>query len=226
MAVAHSVWSFLTWPCQSDVLIRMMLSGSWLSDTRMWFSWSYTVFLGICDRREEMKTCSSRWRSSNFCGFSFQRIKKQTGRWAIFRPAVFLLPTCRWQRVSRERSLSKLLALSFCGLLGWRSFNDVLRPRLPANLGSCLCVKEPEGGGKTGRRNGAKKKWEKKNNECTQPALALRKHRCSKIFQHLLDEMMRDSVLVILPLGGNLSRNVSMLSISSSVVGVTASGCS
>lgn len=45
-------------------------------------------------------------------------------------------------------------------------------------------------------------------------------------FQYLLDEMMRDSVLVILPLGGSLSRNVSMLSISSSVVGVTASGCS
>lgn len=38
---------FLTWPCQSDVLTRMMLSGRWLSDTRMWLSWSYTVFLGI-----------------------------------------------------------------------------------------------------------------------------------------------------------------------------------
>lgn len=38
--------------------------------------------------------------------------------------------------------------------------------------------------------------------------------------------MIRDSVLVILPLGGNLSKNVSMLSISSSVVGVTDSGCS
>lgn len=38
--------------------------------------------------------------------------------------------------------------------------------------------------------------------------------------------MIRDSVLVILPLGGSLSKNVSMLSISSSVVGVTASGCS
>ncbi len=43
---------------------------------------------------------------------------------------------------------------------------------------------------------------------------------------YLLDEMIRDSVLVILPLGGSLSKNVSMLSISSSVVGVTASGCS
>lgn len=37
-----------TCPCQSDVLTRMMCSGSWSSETRMWFSWSYTVFLGIC----------------------------------------------------------------------------------------------------------------------------------------------------------------------------------
>lgn len=53
-----------------------------------------------------------------------------------------------------------------------------------------------------------------------------KKQANGNIFQYLLDEMMRDSVLVILPLGGSLSRNVSMLSISSSVVGVTASGCS
>lgn len=53
-----------------------------------------------------------------------------------------------------------------------------------------------------------------------------KKRAKGNIFQYLLDEMMRDSVLVILPLGGSLSRNVSMLSISSSVVGVTASGCS
>lgn len=45
--VRPHVLVFLTWPCQSDVLMRMMLSGRWLSDTRMWFSWSYTVFLGI-----------------------------------------------------------------------------------------------------------------------------------------------------------------------------------
>lgn len=43
-------------------------------------------------------------------------------------------------------------------------------------------------------------------------------------FLYRLDAMIRDSVLVILPLGGSLSKNVSMLSISSSVVGVTASG--
>ena len=37
---------------------------------------------------------------------------------------------------------------------------------------------------------------------------------------------MSDSVFVILPIGGSLSRNMSMLSISSSVVGVTTPGCS
>lgn len=29
----------------------MMFSGSWSSEMRMWFSWSYTVFLGICRHR-------------------------------------------------------------------------------------------------------------------------------------------------------------------------------
>lgn len=56
----------------------------------------------------------------------------------------FSPPTCRWQRVSRDRSLSRLLALSLCGLLGWRSFSDVLLPRLPANFGSCLKKKTEE----------------------------------------------------------------------------------
>lgn len=51
-------------------------------------------------------------------------------------------PACRWQRVSRDRSLSRLLALSFWGLLGCRSFRDVLLPRLPANFGSCLKMKQ------------------------------------------------------------------------------------
>lgn len=40
-----------TCPCQSAVLTRMIFSGSWSSETRMWFSWSYTVFLGICRHR-------------------------------------------------------------------------------------------------------------------------------------------------------------------------------
>lgn len=37
-----------TWPCQSVVFTRMTFSGRAASDTRIWFSWSYTTFLGIC----------------------------------------------------------------------------------------------------------------------------------------------------------------------------------
>lgn len=51
-------------------------------------------------------------------------------------------PACRWQLVSRDRSLSRLLARSLWGLLGWRSFRDVLLPRLPASFGSCLRTKQ------------------------------------------------------------------------------------
>lgn len=137
----------LTWPCQSDVLMRMMLSGSWLSDTRMWLSWSYTVFLGIWDGRgKKGVSIRSRWCSETQLYF-LHPVKKKNRKLGYLAASSSFPPTCRWQRVSRERSLSRLLALSFCGLLGWRSFNDVLRPRLPANLGSCLCGKEPEEGG-------------------------------------------------------------------------------
>ena len=41
---------YVTWPCQSIVLMRMMLSGRRSSEMRIWFSWSYTDFLGTCDR--------------------------------------------------------------------------------------------------------------------------------------------------------------------------------
>ncbi len=45
------------------------------------------------------------------------------------------------------------------------------------------------------------------------------------MYPHRLDGMISDSVLVIRPVGGNLSMKVSMSSIiSSSVVGVTTSG--
>lgn len=37
-----------TWPCQSVVFTKMTFSGRAASDTRIWFSWSYTTFLGIC----------------------------------------------------------------------------------------------------------------------------------------------------------------------------------
>lgn len=130
-------------------------------------------------------------------------------------PLHFYPPTCRWHLVSRDRSLSRLLALSFWGLLGWRSFSDVLLPRLPANFGSCLKAKR------------AKEERDKLNNSLHSD---MNNHTCAftvlYMYIYLLDEMIRDSVLVILPLGGSLSKNVSMLSISSSVVGVTASGCS
>lgn len=194
----------------------------------MWLSWSYTVFLGIWDGREK-KRVSIRWRSETQLYFPHPA-KKKNRKLGYLAASSSLPPTCRWQRVSRERSLSRLLALSFCGLLGWRSFNDVLRPRLPANLGSCLCGKEPEGGGE--KRGGGMKREKKKKRKTKMNAHNQRWHCQNKkqangnISQYLLDEMMRDSVLVILPLGGSLSRNVSMLSISSSVVGVTASGCS
>lgn len=88
----------------------------------------------------------SRWRSETQLYF-LHPVKKKNRKLGYLAASSSFPPTCRWQRVSRERSLSRLLALSFCGLLGWRSFNDVLRPRLPANLGSCLCGKEPEEGG-------------------------------------------------------------------------------
>lgn len=43
----EDTWPLPTCPCQSEVLTRMMFSGSWSSEMRMWFNWSYTVFLGI-----------------------------------------------------------------------------------------------------------------------------------------------------------------------------------
>lgn len=46
--------------------------------------------------------------------------------------------TCSWLRVSGQRSLSRLLARSFCGRAGCRSFRDVLRPRRPACFPSDL----------------------------------------------------------------------------------------
>lgn len=46
--------------------------------------------------------------------------------------------TCSWLLVSGQRSLSRLLARSFCGRAGCRSFRDVLRPRRPAGFDSDL----------------------------------------------------------------------------------------
>lgn len=46
--------------------------------------------------------------------------------------------TCKWCRVSGDRSLSRLFALSFCGLTGCLSFKDVLLPRRPVCFPSDL----------------------------------------------------------------------------------------
>lgn len=76
--------------------------------------------------------------------FNIQKIfptSVNTRKLIFWFPLHFYPPTCRWHLVSRDRSLSRLLALSFWGLLGWRSFSDVLLPRLPANFGSCLKAK-------------------------------------------------------------------------------------
>lgn len=58
-----------------------------------------------------------------------------------------LFHTCKWCRVSGERSLSRLFALSFCGLTGCLSFRDVLLPRRPVCFPSdllerCACIPE------------------------------------------------------------------------------------
>ncbi len=54
--------------------------------------------------------------------------------------AVRFYLTCRWQRVSNERSLSRLLALSLGGRLVCLSLSDVLLPRRPDNFGSTLQI--------------------------------------------------------------------------------------
>lgn len=128
------------------------------------------------------------------------------------------------------------LVVQAVGPLVLRPAGLALLQRRAAASSSCqlgflpLCEGTPkEAEEKTGRRIGAKKKWKTKRKTTMKAHSRQRKqnHRnCWVIFWYLLDEMMRDSVFVILPLGGNLSRNVSMLSISNSVVGVTASGCS
>lgn len=66
-------------------------------------------------------------------------------------PAGLPGPTCSWLRVSGQRSLSRLLARSFCGRAGCRSFSDVLRPRRPACLPSDLRAQDRLGQGGSGQ---------------------------------------------------------------------------
>lgn len=212
--------SFLTWPCQSDVLMRMMLSGSWLSDTRMWLSWSYTVFLGICDTRGDKNAFPSAADGALELFLYFLHPANKGGQ-----PAAFLLQpaggsvcpgSARCPGCWPSRSVACWAgapSATCCGL----AF-------LPTWVPACVGRNPKEEEEKTGRGNGAKGEEEEDGIEMHTTSDGAAK--TLEFFQYLLDEMMRDSVLVILPLGGNLSRNVSMLSISSSVVGVTASGCS
>lgn len=191
-----------TCPCQSDVLTRMMCSGSWSSETRMWFSWSYTVFLGICGHGASRDMGRShrggggrggpahapewlpvpgrarRWTTtvrpkalrgpprprgwaaqgqggagaadSVLSGPSPDPVGPRPGRPGSCPPASPPGPTCSWLRVSGQRSLSRLLARSFCGRAGCRSFSDVLRPRRPACLPSDLRAQDRLGQGVPG----------------------------------------------------------------------------
>lgn len=104
-----------TCPCHSIVLMRMMLSGSRSSEMRIWFSWSYTDFLGtfVANKNQslrstrataEVKTCIK----GHICEFF----------------------TCAMSRESGEHSLSMLLVLSLWALEFCLSFMDVLRGRL------------------------------------------------------------------------------------------------
>lgn len=54
---AHRKWSRLvfTCPCQSLPFTKIRLSGRVLSDSRIWLSWSYTIFLGICKEECDWK---------------------------------------------------------------------------------------------------------------------------------------------------------------------------
>lgn len=54
---AHRKWSRLvfTCPCQSLPFTKIRLSGRVLSDSRIWLSWSYTIFLGICKEECDRK---------------------------------------------------------------------------------------------------------------------------------------------------------------------------
>lgn len=56
-------------PCQSEVLRRRMFSGSWLSEMRMQFSWSYTV-LGICSWLGGSGQCLLSRLLTCLCGFA------------------------------------------------------------------------------------------------------------------------------------------------------------
>lgn len=104
----------LTCPCHSMVLMRMMLSGRRSSEMRIWFSWSYTDFLGTFDTKERQRLYFHMHRGQ-ICG--------------LVSPLRRCF-TCAMSRESGEHSLSMLLVLSLWALEFCRSFMEVLRGRL------------------------------------------------------------------------------------------------
>lgn len=135
--------------------MRMMLSGSWLSDTRMWLSWSYTVFLGICNRRgggEGRVSNISGWRSKIAFGvfspsswlavFLFQPVGGSVC------PGSARCPGC-WP--SRSAACwAGAPSATCCGL----AF-------LPTWVPACVGRNPTEEEEQKGRRNGAKWKWKR-----------------------------------------------------------------
>lgn len=148
-------------------------------------------------------------------------------------------PTCSWLRASGQRSLSRLLARSFCGRAGCRSFSDVLRPRRPACFPSDLgdqprcprpSSREP-GRGRSpptpppGSRAGgtaAPPRPSAAGDRGSQPVCAPPTRPAQPTACHLVEGMTRDSVLVMRPLGGNFSVNTSRVEVSASGL---SSGC-
>lgn len=55
-----------TCPCHSMVLMRMMLSGRRSSEIRIWFSWSYTDFLGTFETNEKQRVWDRPTQASTF----------------------------------------------------------------------------------------------------------------------------------------------------------------
>ncbi len=113
------------------VLMRMMLSGRRSSEMRIWFSWSYTDFLGTF-------TTSEKWKVRDIRKpVHFHKHNSKSAAWCDICEAI----TCAMSRESGEHSLSMLLVLSLWALEFCLSFMEVLRGRL-CSLFSTLLRKE------------------------------------------------------------------------------------
>lgn len=112
-----------TCPCHSMVLMRMMLSGRRSSEIRIWFSWSYTDFLG---------TFGTIQKQTVWDGLTQANIFSQTYVTNTFAVWYYICDsfTCAMSRESGEHSLSMLLVLSLWALEFCLSFMEVLRGRL------------------------------------------------------------------------------------------------